>query len=745
MPKSRTRKRSPAAPARSVPRLSQAHAYYRKGDLENAAKLCRLITARQPNEPQGWHLLGAVILARGDPDAALRHFERAIALATPTADLLCAQGAALLQTGRAAAGETALRQAVELDDSQSQAYALLGQAMAAQGRYDDARANLVRATELAPSDAAHWTALGRFCLDTGDPASAFDAFNRAAAAEPTKWTHRVNLGAALQRLGRREEALDAYFAAWGQGARDHRLVFNLAGALRDFMFAGPQPEWVPVLNACLAAPGFDKQGLARPAMSLLAHDATFAKALGHAKRGENDDLVGMLADTSLTGNELFHRVAAATILNDPAFESLIGALRRAALSARLRDLPPGPPLTFLVALAHQFWNTEYLCDASDAEMHQHRELTGMVAERLLTLDIPDEALARDLSVLACYAPLTGLGEDIGRPAPDPEIWPTPFGDLVRRQIAEPDREKELAGLLPILGTVSDDTSRRVRDQYEANPYPRWQFANVENVKPLAVSLAEANPAFVLPDRFKSPGRTLIAGCGTGKQAIEAARNQPDWEIFAVDLSRPSLAYAWRQAEALGIGNLRFAVADILALERLESRFQLIGCTGVLHHMADPMTGWRVLTNLLEPGGLMRIGLYSRRARAAIAGVREYAKNHAVPKTRDGVRHLRREIRAGNLPSLGTLERGVDFYTVSGGRDLMLHEQEHQFSLPEIADMLKALGLKWIGLDPPGHPAVHARAGVAPADGNDLAAWDRLEQQHEDLFASMYVFWCQKPQ
>ena len=38
---------------------------------------------------------------------------------------------------------------------------------------------------------------------------------------------------------------------------------------------------------------------------------------------------------------------------------------------------------------------------------------------------------------------------------------------------------------------------------------------------------------------------------------------------------------------------------------------------LLDHMADPLEGWRVLASLLKPGGRMRIGLYSERARAPV--------------------------------------------------------------------------------------------------------------------------------
>ena len=47
---------------------------------------------------------------------------------------------------------------------------------------------------------------------------------------------------------------------------------------------------------------------------------------------------------------------------------------------------------------------------------------------------------------------------------------------------------------------------------------------------------------------------------------------------------------------------------------LNKKFDIIESAGVLHHMADPVAGWRTLTNCLKPNGLMKIGLYSNLAR-----------------------------------------------------------------------------------------------------------------------------------
>ena len=70
--------------------------------------------------------------------------------------------------------------------------------------------------------------------------------------------------------------------------------------------------------------------------------------------------------------------------------------------------------------------------------------------------------------------------------------------------------------------------------------------------------------------------------------------------------------------------------------RLERRFDVIECVGVLHHMEDPVAGWRVLRRLLEPGGYMKIGLYSERARRHIVAARAFLAARGDPPTPAGI-------------------------------------------------------------------------------------------------------------
>ena len=107
---------------------------------------------------------------------------------------------------------------------------------------------------------------------------------------------------------------------------------------------------------------------------------------------------------------------------------------------------------------------------------------------------------------------------------------------------------------------------------------------------------------------------LVAGCGTGQHVVDTSSRFSNAHVLAVDLSLSSLSYALRKTEELELPNIEYAQADIMGLDAFGRRFDLIECIGVLHHLGDPMAGWRVLVDLLRPGGFMKIGLYSETAR-----------------------------------------------------------------------------------------------------------------------------------
>jgi SAM-dependent methyltransferase len=423
-----------------------------------------------------------------------------------------------------------------------------------------------------------------------------------------------------------------------------------------------------------------------------------ARALEH-RAVDPGDLVRPITSTALTRDDplddpFLLRLMQETVIRDPRLEALLVAERRRALDGA------AVPLGRVVAIAHQCFNTEYVF----AETAEETRAVSSLA--------PGSDLQR-LALYAAYRPLHTLegAERLGSP-------------LAQSQIVEPAEEARLRASIPILGEPTSAVSVAVQAQYEENPYPRWRRL----------------PAALAPEDG-APSRVLIAGCGTGQHAIATALRMPRAKVLAIDLSRTSLAYAMRKTAEIGVKNIEYAQADLLKLGPELGRFHHIEASGVLHHLQDPLAGWRTLLGLLEPGGSMRIGLYSELGRRAVVRARALIAERGFTPTPDGIRACRAAIvERGDDELFAKIVRNEDFYSMSGCRDLLFHVQEHRFTLPHVKQMLEALRLEFAGFEFADSGMTLARYAGNPLD---LDAWHQFEQAHPDTFARMYQFWVRK--
>jgi len=416
---------------------------------------------------------------------------------------------------------------------------------------------------------------------------------------------------------------------------------------------------------------------------------------------------------ALARDELLHSLMILMPIQDPALETALTTARRELLVHVLAG--EAPHAEFHAALARQCFLNEYVFAASDDEMHGAAKLREHVTASLNT---NRNVAPAQIAALASYAPLHDarlLERD----------WPMATRAILIQQLREPAEEKELALALPALTPVSDFISRAVAAQYEENPYPRWVVAG---------------PAWAAQDT--APADILIAGCGTGRNAIETGQMFPDARVLAVDLSRASLGHAARKSREMGIANIEYAQADLLEMGGIDRRFDLIEAMGVLHHLTDPQAGWRVLLSLLKPGGTMRIGLYSPVARRELDAARAELKAQGFAPTPDGVRAARQHLM--RMPQFSEVVQRPDFFSISGCRDLLFHAQETYMPLPAIAAFLRENGLTLQGLDLDA-PVLAAYRKRFPHDtaAIDLENWAAFEADHPATFAGMIQFWARK--
>lgn len=318
----------------------------------------------------------------------------------------------------------------------------------------------------------------------------------------------------------------------------------------------------------------------------------------------------------------------------------------------------------------------------------------------------------------------------------PEWVRTMYGpEGVAPELAERGRR------IPTLTPISDGTSTEVRRLYEENPYPLWRRLSRVPPRDLDHHLRVLTGGQWEPPVFLRRPRLLVAGCGTGRELLIASCAWRPATVTGFDLSRISLAYAQQMAERLGV-EVELYHADLLRLAGWERQFDAIVCTGVLHHLDDPLAGWRSLLKLLRPGGVMLVGLYSETARQAIVAAQAEVQGMGVPPTPAGIRAARALL--GGLPQ-DHPARGCtvlrDFYYLSGCRDMLFHVREHRFTVPRIAAALDDMRLGFLAFETDG--AVRHLYRTLFGSGTSLAYWENLERLYPETFLSMYQFWCQK--
>ena len=393
-------------------------------------------------------------------------------------------------------------------------------------------------------------------------------------------------------------------------------------------------------------------------------------------------------------------------------------------------------LDLFCALAQQCLINEYVFAQTDKEAQNASRLREELLQKLSTATAIPPIL---LAAVAAYFPLYSVPGAQSLPALD---WPDCVADLLRRQITEPLQEAEDRRTIPALTDIDDASSIAVMRQYEESPYPRWTVTARAN-PPAVFSAGVKNHGADLAEGHSHAGEEiLIAACGTGRHAFYVAQQSPQARILAIDLSRPSLAYARKMTEQAGLANIEYAQADILRLATIGRTFDRIEAIGVLHHLADPKAGLRVLLALLRPKGIMRLGLYSEAARRLIVEARALIAERGYAATPEGIRALRRAImcsphRQRWEPLLST---SADFYSTSGCRDLFFNVMEHRFTIPQIAALLDEHGLFFLGFElDPATVAVFRRKHPDAGALNNLAYWHDFETANPDTFRRMYVF------
>src|SRR5262252_10338310 len=185
----------------------------------------------------------------------------------------------------------------------------------------------------------------------------------------------------------------------------------------------------------------------------------------------------------------------------------------------------------------------------------------------------------------------------------------------------------------------------VQDFYERYPYPR-PIDSLEKYRLLGQDRQKRRVDFHLswPSKtFKEDFSILVAGCGTSQAAKHALR-WPAARVTGIDFSETSVRCTEELKQKYDLNNLQVRQLPIDRVNDLETSFDQIICTGVLHHLADPDAGLRALRDVLKPDGAMHLMVYATYGRAGIYMMQEYCRLLGLSASEIELRDLGATIR-----------------------------------------------------------------------------------------------------
>jgi SAM-dependent methyltransferase len=256
--------------------------------------------------------------------------------------------------------------------------------------------------------------------------------------------------------------------------------------------------------------------------------------------------------------------------------------------------------------------------------------------------------------------------------------------------------------------------------YTELPYPADGIIRTTSARILRAGLERH-----APELLTRPGLRIVdVGCGTGEVLAGLIRMFPGSEIVGVDINPPSLektrallARHRMKAQVLQ-ADLTGDLAGTMRAAGIRPEFDIVNCQGVLHHLADPIVGFKALRPLVAPHGLFLCFMYSRHGRREDMAIKQllnetlpsdagYARRTQAIRSlalqsrhtpTSLLRQLRHRLRFG--PPLLPLEQvslALHRNYTTHASDTYSNPCEHLYSFGELRELARASGWDVAGL------------------------------------------------
>jgi len=503
------------------------------------------------------------------------------------------------------------------------------------------------------------------------------------------------------------------------------------------------------------------------------------------------------------------------VFNNPALEKVLSPFRTAFASVEGEDEETFSIVSPLIyAMSLQCYRNNYAWATTpddDRLLKRHRQsavamLKEIPSEELSSSIISNPKLLRHLSIVSLYEPLIDVDDEVGSKLHEAltKVDLSKFhpwaSSVIKKTLMDPHHESVIAQNLQSL-TLTPIPKNAVMDYTNQHIGTYWDSAGMAGGRMTKISIKQELD-WVFP-HYKSIGfdsqkktRVLIAGCSSGVEVMQADTIYSNIDIIGIDSSTTNVSYAIRQNEELGV-KAKFFVADIPQIERTHFNnelFDMIVVHGALNHFTDPLKPWEKLANLLRPGGLMRVSVFSKNFLDFVSKCRRFLSDkfsppifeNSVPTlsskfgknanatvlprvlrsaTVDEIRKARSlMLDSGDPNAMGQQQTGgVDeelqeemlmipsFYSLNEFTDLIFHPQIVAFTFTTIGSCLDRLGLKLVGFEFPGimQETILSYRVEYPDDPNFLNCeyLEKFEEKNPYAFknfAQSIIFACEKP-
>jgi SAM-dependent methyltransferase len=218
---------------------------------------------------------------------------------------------------------------------------------------------------------------------------------------------------------------------------------------------------------------------------------------------------------------------------------------------------------------------------------------------------------------------------------------------------------------------------RARDDWRADPNrDRAEFHLLFPIRPYRADL-----------------EILVAGCGTW-QAAKYALTRPAAHIAGIDVSSRSVEHTNALKTKYRLANLDVRELPIEHVVDLKRQFDLIVCTGVLHHLADPDASLRALRSVLKRDGVIDLMVYAPHGRAGIYMIQDYCRRLGIGTSDGEIADLIATLgrMAEDHPLVRLLRGSRDAGDPDALADALLNPRDRAYSVPQFCDFIERNGL-----------------------------------------------------